>query len=282
MSDGRPEIEPVAISPGIGSFLFNQFPGGVYQPLIVHYFWPKTLEEDAPIVFVMHGLLRDGERYRDGWKQLADKHSFLLIAPEFHHESYPDVEDYNLAGLLDQTVDNKFSPRQNWAFARIERLFEAIQLSTPFVAERFGIYGHSAGAQFVHRLVLFYPEASFEFAVAANAGWYTLPCRNTRFPYGLAEAPVCNVRLARALKQRLIILLGEEDNDERHHSLRRSPEALEQGEHRLERGHFFVETGRLAAERLAVPFGWKIETVPKAKHCDSQMSTAAARCLIGR
>ncbi|NCF83926.1 MAG: hypothetical protein GWQ08_00090 [Verrucomicrobiaceae bacterium] len=269
----------MSISSGAGSFVFDQFPDGEHAPLTVHYYWPPSVDENARIVFVMHGLLRDGERYRDRWQDHANEHGFLLIAPEFDREFYPADADYNLAGIVNDEANNDFNAEEDWAFHRIELLFEAIRLSTPFTAECFGIYGHSAGAQFVHRLVLFHPEASFDVAVAANAGWYTLPCQETECPYGVADAPVASSNLARALEQRLVILLGEEDVDQGHHSLRRTPEALDQGTHRLERGRFFLETGKEAAKRLGVEFGWRIETVAGAAHNDREMSATALRFL---
>ena len=276
MSDA-PKLKPVAISSGAGSFVFDQFPDGEHAPLSVHYYWPSTVDENARIVFVMHGLLRDGERYRDRWQDHAHEHGFLLIAPEFDREFYPADADYNLAGMVNDEANSDFNAEENWAFHRIELLFEVIQLSTPFTTECFGIYGHSAGAQFVHRLVLFHPEARFDVAVAANAGWYTLPCQETEFPYGVGDAPVPDSKLAQALRRRLVILLGEEDVDKAHHSLRRTPRALEQGTHRLERGRFFVETGKESAKRLGVEFGWRIETVAGAAHNDREMSAAAVR-----
>jgi hypothetical protein len=37
-------------------------------------------------------------------------------------------------------------------------------------SKNWGIYGHGAGAHFVHRFVLHHPEASYTLAIAANLG----------------------------------------------------------------------------------------------------------------
>lgn len=275
-------VTPVNIELGPGLFVFDQFPDGEHQPLTVHYYRPPELDENARIIFVMHGMLRDGDSYRDRWLKHAEDHGFLLFVPEFDREFYPDSTDYNLAGLVDCEESSDFNNQENWAFHRLELLFNTIRQSAPVTAETFGIYGHSAGAQFVHRLVLFHPETSFDIAVAANAGWYTLPCQKTGFPYGLGDAPVCDSRLARALGKNLVILVGEDDIDRGHHSLRRTEEALEQGKNRLDRGKTFFETGRETASRLDVSFGWRFATVPDAEHRDRQMSGTAADYLMGK
>lgn len=275
-------MNPVEIRLGAGSFLFDQFADGKHHPLKIHYYRPPNLEADAPVIFVMHGVLRDGDRYRDRWRDHAVNNGFLLIAPEFDRDFYPKDTDYNLAGMVNSESESDFNDEEDWAFHRIELLFEAIHLSTPLTTRKFGIYGHSAGAQFVHRLVLFRPDACFGVAVAANAGWYTLPCQKTEFPYGVADAPVSDHRLTKALQKRLVVLLGEGDTDRSHRNLRRTPEALEQGGHRFERGKFFIETGKEAAKRLDVPFGWNLESVPEAAHSDSQMSEAALSHLLGK
>lgn len=275
-------VTPVNIELGPGSFGFDQFPDGEHQPLTVHYYRPPELDENARIIFVMHGMLRDGDRYRDRWLNHAENHGFLLFVPEFDREFYPDSTDYNLAGLVDEEESPEFNDREKWAFHRIELLFNTIRQSAPITAESFGIYGHSAGAQFVHRLVLFHPETSFDVAVAANSGWYTLPCQETDFPYGLADAPVTDSRLGLALQKKLIILVGEDDIDQAHHSLRRTEEALEQGQNRLDRGRTFFETGREASKRLGVSFCWKYASVPDAEHRDRQMSGTAVDYLMGK
>lgn len=270
----------VEIPPGAGSFLFDPSPDGRHLPLTVHSYRPHPLPQDAPLIFVMHGLLRDGERYRDRWRNHAQQHGFLLLAPEFDQEFYPATEAYNLGGVVDSESSPDFNAEEDWAFHRIEDLFETVRRSLSLATPRFGIYGHSAGAQFVHRLVLFHPEARFKTALAANAGWYTLPCQETSFPYGLAEAPVCDHRLAKALQRRLVILLGEDDTNQAHPNLRRTPEALDQGQNRFQRGHCFLEIGRRAAERLGVPFEWRLATVPDAAHHDRHMSQAALDFLL--
>ncbi len=51
------------------------------------------------------------------------------------------------------------------------------------------IYGHSAGAQFVHRYLLITKEPAVDQAVIANAGWYTVISDNN-YPYGIRNIPV--------------------------------------------------------------------------------------------
>ena len=44
------------------------------------------------------------------------------------------------------------------------------------------LFGHSAGAQFVHRLLLMVPDGRYAALVAANAGWYTVPDKSIDYP----------------------------------------------------------------------------------------------------
>src|SRR5271155_4121645 len=44
-----------------------------------------------------------------------------------------------------------------------------------FTSKTYYLYGHSAGGQFAHRLVLFMPNARYQRVVAANPGYYTMP-----------------------------------------------------------------------------------------------------------
>src|SRR5260370_3493388 len=47
------------------------------------------------------------------------------------------------------------------------------------------LWRHSAGGQFVHRLLATQPHDIFEAVGAANSGWYTLPTLDREYPEGL-------------------------------------------------------------------------------------------------
>jgi pimeloyl-ACP methyl ester carboxylesterase len=103
--------------------------------------------------------------------------------PEFAAADYPRAA-YQLGNLADGA--GKLFPEGKWTFSAIEHLFDFVKKATGNTSERYHIYGHSAGGQFVHRMVLFLPEARYATAVTANAGWYTMPTfSGKKFPYGL-------------------------------------------------------------------------------------------------
>jgi pimeloyl-ACP methyl ester carboxylesterase len=52
----------------------------------------------------------------------------------------------------------------------IERLFDHVRQTLGISATTYDIVGHSAGGQFVERLVLFLPSARFRRAVASSPG----------------------------------------------------------------------------------------------------------------
>ncbi len=162
----------------------------------------------------------------------------------------------------------------------IDRVFEDVRRRAQARTERYFLFGHSAGGQVVHRLVTFGWSDRIERAVAANPGSYTLPVVDEAFPFGLGGTG-CGIDDVRALLARpLLVLLGESDNDPEHPQLPREPGAMRQGPHRFARGNHYFETGRREAERLGVPFGWQLATVPGIAHSGELMSPAAARHLM--
>lgn len=145
------------------------------------------------------------------------------------------------------------------------------------------MYGHSAGAQFVHRFTEFMPRGTHMLrAVAANSGWYTLPTLegDAAFPYSFKKAPVNRrkAQLKLALGRRLIVLLGQKDEGSKH--LRRTKDAMAQGENRFTRGINFFTTAYAAAAELNVPFHWSLQTVPLVGHVNRRMALAASRLLF--
>ncbi len=260
-----------------GRFVFSGWEG---PALPVFYVLPDKVEADTPVVIVMHGVNRDADRYRDEWAGLARRYGFIAVCPQFGTADFPGALGYNTGYFT--TADGAPRPRAQWSFAAIEPLFDDVRARFGTDAARYTIYGHSAGSQFVHRYVLFTPEARIERAIAANAGWYTMPDTDIAFPYGLGATPIGAAGLAAALGKPLTVLLGTADTDRQDPDLRKTPEADAQGFHRFERGQAFHARGQDAAMAAGVPFGWNIQFVPGIAHSNAGMAKAAAALIAGR
>lgn len=274
--DDRPATTANAVSDArSGTFTFSDWAG---PALRVWHWVPQKVTATTPVVFVMHGVNRDADRYLAEWVPLAKRHGFILIVPEFNKADFPGSTGYNTGYFED--ADGTPRPRERWSFAALEPLFDAVKARTGSRVPSYALYGHSAGAQFVHRYVLFMPEARLSRAVAANAGWYTMPDLATAYPYGLAGSPIGEAELRRALSKPMTILLGTADTDAAHPNLRTTPEANAQGPHRLARGGSFREAGQDAAKRLRVDFAWRTEEVAGVGHENGKMAVAAAPLLM--
>lgn len=254
-----------------GQFTFTDWAG---PSLRVWYQLPGAVTPDTPVVVVMHGVNRDADRYRDEWSGLAQQYGFIVIVPEFDAERFPGSRGYNTGFFTE--ADGSPRPRETWSFAAIEPLFDNVRQRFGTQLPRYTIYGHSAGAQFVHRFVMFMPGARIEQAIAANAGWYTMPDPAQAFPYGLGDTPVDKAILKTALGKPLLVLLGTADTDTEDPDLRTTPEANRQGPHRYARGQSFYAAGRKAAAEMGAPFGWILERVPGVGHKNGLMAQAAA------
>ena len=268
-----------SISPGTsGSFEFTGYEPLESRPVTVWYDAPEGDLTSVDVLIVMHGQGRNGEDYLDDWTPHARRNGALLIVPEFSEEFYPGSDSYNVGNLVTDSGDEV--PESRWTFSIIEPLFDYVQTDTGNRSDGYFLFGHSAGAQFVHRFMLFKPENRVKRAVSANAGWYTATESDVEFPYGLRGSPSTDAGLRRALAAPLTILLGEDDVDTDADNLRSTPESDRQGENRLARGHFFFEAGRDAAGALGASFAWRLETVPGAEHSDAEMAPTAARLLF--
>jgi pimeloyl-ACP methyl ester carboxylesterase len=256
------------------------FDGWAGPPIEVYIGRPEALAEDAPVVFVMHGVRRNADEYRDQWYALALEHSFLLVVPEFTREAFQGADGYNLGNTLDS--DGEPKPVDTWSFSVLEPLFETVRKRYGLVTGRYALYGHSAGGQFVHRFAMHVPDARVSAIVPANAGWYTLPEFDLDWPYGLRGSAIDEESLAAALQLPITLLLGDRDTDPSHPSLRHTPEADAQGMHRFARGFTFYESGRQAALSLGVPFNWHLATVRGVDHDNARMAPAAVPLLLQR
>lgn len=263
---------------GSGNFVFAFPSDGRIREIPVWYHRPQSVEADAPIVFVMHGAGRTAQNYRKYWITIAEERRFVLLVPEFSRAQFRN--DYNLERLA--RADGELLPKAEWPYTAIERIFDTVRKDNGFTATTYDIYGHSAGAQFVHRLAFLIPEARYRVAVAANAGWYTMPEFDIAYPYGLAGSPATASTLSAVLGRKLVVLLGDWDIDPNHRDLRRTPEANLQGEHRYARGHAFFARAKAASAALGVPFNWELHTAPGVAHSNARMTPHAWPFVGGR
>lgn len=239
---------------------------------------PEKLAAGDRIVFVMHGVKRNADRYRDDWVREAVANRFMLVVPEMTQQQFPHDAGYNFGNMVDARGAPK--PPEAWAWRSIERIFDAVRTATGSTRSTYSIYGHSAGAQFVHRMAMFAEAPRFDVAIAANAGWYTLPNFSEKFPFGLEGAPITQVRVKANFATPMLVLLGEADVDPNHPQLRRDAASDRQGTYRFARGKNFMRVATDEAARLGVPLKWTLETVPGVAHDSAGMTAAAVRWLF--
>lgn len=147
------------------------------------------------------------------------------------------------------------------------------------INKTYHLFGHSAGGQFVHRMVICKPESSIDVAISANAGWYTLPDKERDYPYGVAGAPYTDSNLKKAFLKNLIIFLGTDDTDISRGGFRTRKEAMLQGGNRLERGQYFCKTSKSIAEQAGAVYNWQIVYADGIGHSYRKMAKAALKLI---
>jgi poly(3-hydroxybutyrate) depolymerase len=265
------------IPSGKWSFVFTDAKGRADAPMRVYTYRGRKCDETCPIQFVLHGVKRDASTYRDYWELLADNYNLIVIAPEFSQAHWPRASGYNLGDVERQEDPEK------WAFAAIEHLFDEVRVGQA----DYRIFGHSAGAQFIQRMMIFRPDNRASVAVAANPGWYTMPEWRTdrkvdAFPYSLVGAKAGEAQLRKALERRFVLMVGEKDDDPDAENLNNTDGARKQGEGRVERGENFFKMATAAAKDLGVKFAWELVEVPDTAHDGAAMSRAAAETIYGK
>lgn len=250
------------------------FKGQAGRPVTLNCYRAAGYAPGKEVVFVQHGMMRNGDDYRDFWIEAADRHDLLIVAPTFPNAGYPESEFYN-DGLV-RGADGVVTARESWIYHVPAQLVTQLTQAGVMTTGHARIYGHSAGGQFLHRMVSLVGAGPFQSVIAANAGWYSLPDLDVPFPAGLGDLGLTTSDLRRLLESDLWILGGEKDCESSADNLPSNPEALEQGPGRLQRAHNYMSQGRAAAERLGCGFNWRFTEVPGVAHDGCAMGKAAA------
>ena len=189
---------------------------------------------ESPLMVAVHGLARNADELAAHFAAHCEARGVVLVAPLFSQK----FSDYQRLGRHGR------GPR---ADAALEAILDEVVMLTGARATPIHLFGHSGGAQFVHRYSMAYPHR-VAGAVVVNAGWYTFPKRRRRFPHGIrrsASLPDVRFDPDEFLRVPIAVLVGERDTTV---NLRRSARVeRQQGATRIERGRTWVDATRAAA-----------------------------------
>jgi len=273
-----PAAARAALPAGSGRLTFPEPAGATDEPMPLWFHRPASWGPEGRVVVVMHGLRRDADRYRDEWRDLAERQGFLLLVPEFAQSKFPGTRYYNFGNLVDD--EGRPTRPEAWTYPALDRVALAAMALAGARRQGFALYGHSAGAQFVHRYLLLTGAPRAEAVVIANAGSYTLPRLDRPFPEGLGGTAADPAVLRAVFARPVVLQLGDADTDPNHPSLPRQPWAIAQGSHRFARGWHFFDAARRAAAEIGAPFAWRVVTVPGVGHSNGEMAKHAAEMLF--
>jgi pimeloyl-ACP methyl ester carboxylesterase len=262
----------------------------------------------------MHGVGRNASEYRDSISMECRNEfarlAIILVVPCFSNKRFPRSTGYALGNVFGGAVDKESKdparvgmdasvfakPVDEWAFTALERVFDSVttQLQLDETnAQGYHLFGHSAGAQFVHRFLALVPPSDRRVisAACANAGWYTWPCVVRTFPYGLGGGVGTllgvddDELLSGYLAAPLHIFVGKTDTKTAK-PLRQTREAKLQGKHRYARACNVFKAGRQKAKELELGggdgagFGWQCTEVQGVGHEGGKMARAAVSALF--
>ena len=244
--------------------------------LDVFYHLPKTIDNDTKILFVVHGNTRNADDYLNSWIRLTKDKNIAIFAPHFKRSSFISFNTLQMSTSNDKIRTDTDLYLHN----SIDTLFKYIKTKFKLNDKLYDIYGHSAGAQFVHRYLLMSDNPSVNKAVAANAGWYTF-LNGADFPYGVKNPPISltDSNVKKFLSTNLYILIGTNDIDV-DSSINKSKGAQKQGINRLQRAKNFFTYTESIVEQNNLEFKWKYQAVPGAPHSNKVMSKAAVLVLF--
>jgi hypothetical protein len=264
---------------GTADITFDEYLPLKDKPIQLFYHIPANATVVTPILFVFHGLDRDAKYSRDAMIGNADKYGFIIIAPQFSDQYYPNANAYNLGNVFkdgENPSASTLNTENLWTFSAVEPIFTFMKDKIGSTANTYDVFGHSAGAQFVHRYLLFKPLAKINRLVTASSGWYTMFDKTIDFPYGTKMSPAENANYSNLFNKKVYVLVGDKDTDPNSADLRHNDIVDKQGLNRYERAQYFYIKSREEANARSSTFNWKYYSLNGVAHNFIGTSNAAA------
>ena len=193
---------------------------------------------------------------------LAEAHGYLVLAPCFDYRS--GFQQLGIGGPVRHDL-------------LVLAMLDDVARAYPVATDRLSVFGYSAGGQFAHRFLYLHPERVGQAAIGAP-GAVTLPSLDQRWPRGVADLPQVAgtaFALGAVRRPRLLLFVGDQDNDPDDPSLDRTEEARACGHTRLER------VRRLHAAWVDAGIPHEYVEIPGAKHADGGLEAVAWAFLAG-
>lgn len=265
-----------------GEYNFTGYLPFAQKPVKCFYHVPEGSGVSTPVFMVVHGAGRNGSALRNALISAADQKGFIVLAPQFSQTYFPGTNQFNLADIFsngETPSPQSLRPSEDWTFQVFDPLFQDFKSRSGSAENRYDLFGHSAGAQLVHRFVQFEPDAGFNRLITSAAGWYMVPDPGIEFPYGQGVSPAADVDPEHYFERAVYVIVGELDNDPNSANLRHTPQADAQGLNRLERAQYFHGRSAYIADSLSLDFRWEYREAPGTGHNGAAMAIFAAGLL---
>ena len=204
---------------------------------------------------------------------------------------------YQHIGISKTWKSLEILPREEWTATTVERAFDLVREKAKLEAKDYYMYGMSAGGQFIHRFLMVMPDARVRRAVFASPGTWTFPSLDGNldnsgtlydWPVSMRNVPDAERYLKAALQKDVVVFLGTADNGKLKpsqnpdHLFMTTPGAMAEGAGRCDRGKNAFAAAKRTAEKLQVPFRWKLIVLEGVAHNNGQVIRGNAEILKGK
>lgn len=147
---------------------------------------PRAMTKEKPyrLLVLIHGSIAEGDSaidaaqtYAKRWIDLAERKRLVILAPAFDQENFGGHAGPGggYRGLFGRKIG---------ADEFLNAVVDATRATLQTLDDRFYLYGHSAGGQFVSRYIVMHPER-VKSAVICAAGTFAFPDANTPWTNGM-------------------------------------------------------------------------------------------------
>jgi hypothetical protein len=169
------------------------------------------------------------------------------------------------------------NPKELWSFYIVQLIHTELVEVCGLKNQYYTLWGHSAGAQFVHRLALFCPDRYVSMYISADAGWYTVPDPSVIYPWGVQHDLLnLNENDLFALTEKNMVLMRGTADTLRDSNLNTDPLSDAQGLNRYERAGYYYSQ----VKEINPDLEWPLIDVPDVGHDYIKMAEAAGEYII--